>query len=80
MALGTIPSKTPPPGTRRRGTLCAMNTSRRALRHDVRDGIVRSFILESVEVNGVEAVAVDDAGNVYGGYTNTLNFRRWVKK
>src|SRR6267154_1350775 len=44
------------------------------------DGVVRSFILESVEVNGVEAVAVDDAGNVYGGYTNTLNFRRWVKK
>ncbi len=46
----------------------------------VRDGVVRSFILESVEVNGVEAVAVDDAGNVYGGYTNTLNLRRWVPK
>ena len=46
----------------------------------VRDGIVRSFILESVEVNGVEAVAVDDAGNVYGGYTNTLNLRRWTPK
>jgi hypothetical protein len=25
-------------------------------------------------------VAADDAGNVYGGYTNTLNFRRWAKK
>jgi DNA-binding beta-propeller fold protein YncE len=46
----------------------------------VKDGIVTAFILESVEVNGLEAVAVDDAGNVYGGYTNTLNFRRWVKK
>jgi DNA-binding beta-propeller fold protein YncE len=46
----------------------------------VKDGIVKAFILESVEVNGLEAVAVDDAGNVYGGYTNTLNFRRWVKK
>jgi DNA-binding beta-propeller fold protein YncE len=46
----------------------------------VKDGIVRAFILESVEVDGLEAVAVDDAGNVYGGYTNTLNFRRWVKK
>ena len=45
-----------------------------------KDGIVKAFILESVEVNGLEAVAVDDAGNVYGGYTNTLNFRRWVKK
>ncbi len=46
----------------------------------VRDGIVRAFILESVEVNGLEAVAADDAGNVYGGYTNTLNFRRWTPK
>jgi sugar lactone lactonase YvrE len=46
----------------------------------VHDGIVRGFILESVEVNGVEAVAVDDAGNIFGGYTNTLNLRRWVPK
>ena len=46
----------------------------------VRDGIVRSFILESVEVNGVEAVAADDAGNIYGGYTNTLNLKRWTPK
>ena len=46
----------------------------------VKDGKVTAFILESVEVNGLEAVAVDDAGNVFGGYTNTLNFRKWVKK
>ena len=46
----------------------------------VKDGKVTGFILESVEVNGLEAVAVDDAGNVYGGYTNTLNLRRWVPK
>jgi sugar lactone lactonase YvrE len=46
----------------------------------VKDGKVFSFILESVEVNGVEAVAVDDAGNIYGGYTNTLNLRRWAPK
>jgi sugar lactone lactonase YvrE len=46
----------------------------------VKDGVVVAFILESVEVNGVEAVAVDDAGNIYGGYTNTLNLRRWTKK
>jgi hypothetical protein len=46
----------------------------------VHDGIVRAFILESVEVNGVEAVAVDDAGNIFGGYTNTLNLRRWAPK
>jgi sugar lactone lactonase YvrE len=46
----------------------------------VKDGRVTGFILESVEVNGLEAVAVDDAGNVYGGYTNTLNFRKWSRK
>ena len=46
----------------------------------VKDGVVTGFILESVEVLALEAVAVDDAGNLYGGYTNTLNFRRWVKK
>jgi len=46
----------------------------------VKDGKVTAFILESVEVNGLEAVAVDDAGNVFGGYTNTLNFRKWSKK
>ena len=28
----------------------------------------------------VEIYAVDNVGNVYGGYTNTLNFRRWAKK
>jgi len=41
---------------------------------------VFAFILESVEVQGLEGVAADDAGNVYGGYTNTLNFRRWERK
>jgi DNA-binding beta-propeller fold protein YncE len=46
----------------------------------VKDGIVTGFIRESVELMALEAVAVDDAGNLYGGYTNTLNFRRWVKK
>jgi len=28
----------------------------------------------------LEGVAADDQGNVYAGYTNTLNFRRFVKK
>jgi DNA-binding beta-propeller fold protein YncE len=46
----------------------------------VKDGKVFAFILESVEVTGLEGVAADDAGNVYGGYTNTLNFRRWEPK
>ena len=30
--------------------------------------------------DGVEAVAVDDAGDVFGGYTNPLYLRRWVPK
>jgi DNA-binding beta-propeller fold protein YncE len=46
----------------------------------VKNGIVTGFVRESVELLALEGVAVDDAGNVYGGYTNTLNFRRWVKK
>jgi sugar lactone lactonase YvrE len=46
----------------------------------VKDGKVVAFIPETKELNSLEGVAADDAGNVYGGYTNTLNFRRWVKK
>jgi sugar lactone lactonase YvrE len=45
----------------------------------VKDGKVAAFIPWS-EPNTVEGVAADDQGNVYVGYTNTLNFRRFVKK
>jgi streptogramin lyase len=45
----------------------------------VNDGKVFAYIPELKEFNALEAVDVDAAGNVYGGYTNTLNFRRWVK-
>jgi DNA-binding beta-propeller fold protein YncE len=45
----------------------------------VKDGVVKEFIPWN-ETNTLEGVASDDAGNVYGGFTNTLNFRRWVKK
>lgn len=45
----------------------------------VKDGKVVAFI-PWAETNTLEGVAVDDAGNVYGGFTNTLNFRRFVKK
>ena len=45
----------------------------------VKDGKVTAFIPWS-ETNTLEGVAADDQGNVYGGYTNTLNFRRFVKK
>jgi sugar lactone lactonase YvrE len=45
----------------------------------VKDGKVTAFI-PWTETNTLEGVATDDAGNIYGGFTNTLNFRRFVKK
>jgi len=45
----------------------------------VKDGVVKEFIPWN-ETNTLEGVAVDAAGNIYGGFTNTLNFRRFVKK
>jgi len=45
----------------------------------VKDGKVAAFI-PWAEPNTVEGVAADDQGHVYVGYTNTLNFRRFVKK
>jgi DNA-binding beta-propeller fold protein YncE len=45
----------------------------------VKDGVVKEFIPWN-EDNTLEGVALDAAGNVYGGFTNTLNFRRFVKK
>jgi sugar lactone lactonase YvrE len=44
----------------------------------VKDGKVTAFI-PWTETNTLEGVAADDQGNVYGGFTNTLNFRRFVK-
>ena len=41
------------------------------------DGIVTAFI-PWTETNTLEGVAADVDGNVYGGFTNTLNFRRFV--
>ncbi len=46
---------------------------------NVKDGKVREFIPWS-EGNTIEAVAADDSGNVYAGFTNTMNFRRFVKQ
>jgi hypothetical protein len=56
---------------------------------NVKDGKVTAFIPETTELGAIEGVAADDAGNIYGGYTNTtnftkggapeINFRRWVK-
>jgi DNA-binding beta-propeller fold protein YncE len=44
------------------------------------DGKVAAFIPETVDLGALEGVAADDAGNVYAGYTNKMNFRRFVKK
>jgi len=45
----------------------------------VKDGKVMAFI-PWAETGTLEGVAADDEGHVYGGFTNTLNFRRFVKK
>jgi DNA-binding beta-propeller fold protein YncE len=45
----------------------------------VTDGEVVAFIPWD-ETNTLEGVAADEAGNVYAGYTNTLNFRRFVRR
>lgn len=57
---------------------------------NVKDAKVTAFIPETKELGAIEGVAADDAGNIYGGYTNTtnftkggppeVNFRRFVKK
>ena len=45
----------------------------------LKDGKVTAFI-PWAETGTLEGVAADDEGHVYGGFTNTLNFRRFVKK
>jgi hypothetical protein len=44
----------------------------------ISDGKVIGFIPWG-EYNAIEAVTVDDADNIYAGFTNVPNFRRWVK-
>jgi len=45
-----------------------------------KDGKVTAFIPETVLLGALETVGFDDAGNVYAGYTNKMDFKRWVKK
>jgi DNA-binding beta-propeller fold protein YncE len=46
----------------------------------IKDGKVTAFIPEpSAEAGTPEGVGVDDAGNVYGGYTAKMTVRRFVK-
>jgi hypothetical protein len=47
----------------------------------VKDGKVSAFIPEpSAEMGSPEGVGVDDAGNVYAGWTGKMALRRFVKK
>ena len=46
----------------------------------VADGKVTAFIPETVDLGSLEGVGYDDAGNVYAGYTNKMNLKRFVKK
>jgi len=45
-----------------------------------KDGKVTAFVPETVILGALESVGFDDAGNVYAGYTNKMDFKRWVKK
>jgi DNA-binding beta-propeller fold protein YncE len=44
-----------------------------------KDGVVTAFI-PWAETNTLEGVAADAAGNVYAGFTNTRNFRRFMRR
>ena len=45
-----------------------------------KDGKVTAFIPEpSAEIQAPEGVGVDDAGNVYGGWTGKMTLRRFTK-
>ena len=47
---------------------------------NAKDGKVTAFIPEpSAEVGAPEGVGVDDAGNVFGGWTAKMAVRRFVK-
>jgi hypothetical protein len=47
----------------------------------VKDGKVTAFITDTSAPDGAgaEAVGVDDAGNVYGGWTDKMTVKRFAK-
>ena len=47
---------------------------------DAKEGKVTGFIEETQALGALEGVGVDDEGNIYAGYTNAMNLRRFVKK
>ncbi len=44
-----------------------------------KDGKVTAYIPETKELGALEGVAVDKDGIVYGGFTNSMNLRRFVR-
>jgi len=44
-----------------------------------KDRKVTAFIEEKKDLGSLEGVGVDDAGNIYAGYTGAMNLRRFVK-
>jgi sugar lactone lactonase YvrE len=44
-----------------------------------KDGKVTAYIPETKELGSIEGVAVDKDGIVYGGFTNSMNLRRFVR-
>jgi hypothetical protein len=47
---------------------------------NVKEKKITAYVPETKELGALEGVGADDGGNVYAGYTNTKNFRRFVKK
>jgi sugar lactone lactonase YvrE len=46
---------------------------------EAKTGKVTAYIPETKEASGPEGVAADDAGNVYGAYTDPMNLKRFVR-
>jgi DNA-binding beta-propeller fold protein YncE len=47
---------------------------------NAKDGKVTAFIEEAQSLGALEGVGADDDGNVYAGYTNAMNLKRFVKR
>ena len=47
---------------------------------NVKDGKVTGFIEETQSLGALEGVGADDDGNIYAGYTNAMNLKRFIKR
>ena len=65
---------------RKNGVACFWATSLEEIIGGVKDGKVTAFSPEpSVEAGAPEGIGVDDAGNVYAGWTAKMAVRRYVQ-